>query len=83
MSPQKDAMITKQVLEQHMEEEDNQWILGSPMTISKTGSLSASTATSTDTWQRNANWKRRNEKHEHVLNATRRGTLPKTAKGSR
>ena len=53
------------------------------MTISKTGSLSASTATSTDTWQRNANWKRSNEKHEHVLNATRRGTLPKTAKGSR
>jgi len=56
---------------------------GQPMTISKTGSLSASIATSTDTWQRNANWKRRNEKHEHVLNATRRGILPKTARGSR
>ena len=41
-------MITKQVLEQYMEEEDNQWILGSPMTISRIGSLSASTETSTD-----------------------------------
>ena len=83
MSLQKDATITKQALEQHIEEEDNQWILGSPTTISKTGSLSASTATSMDTWQRNTNWKRRNEKHEHVLNVTRRSTLPKIAKGSR
>ena len=66
-----------------MEEEDNQWILGSPMTISKMESLNASTATSTDTWQRNAEQRRRNEKHERVLNAIRRGILPKTAKGSR
>ena len=48
MSPQRDDMITKQALEQHMEEEDNQWTLGSPMTISKMGSLSASIVTSTD-----------------------------------
>jgi len=66
-----------------MEEEDNQWILGSPMTISKTGSPNASTATSMDTWQKNAEQKRKNEKHEHVLNATRRGTLPKIVKRSR
>jgi len=66
-----------------MVEEDSQWTLENPMTISKMGSLSASIATSMDTWQRNANWKRRNEKHEHVLNATRKGILPKTAEGSR
>jgi len=66
-----------------MEEEDNQWILGSPMTISKMGSPSASTTTSMNTWQKNAEWKRKNEKHECVLNATRRGTLPKIVKGSR
>jgi len=66
-----------------MEEEDNQWILESPMTNSKMGSLSASIATNMDIWQRNAEQKRRNEKHEHVLNVTRRGILPRTAKGSR
>ena len=53
------------------------------MTISKTGSLSASIATSTDIWQRNAEQRRRNKKHECVLNATRRGTLPKTVKENR
>ena len=37
------------------------------------GSPSASTATSTATWQKNADQKRRNEKHKCVLNATRRG----------
>jgi len=53
------------------------------MTISKMGSLSASIVTNTDIWQRNAKQKRRNEKHEYILNATRRGILPKTAEGSR
>jgi len=66
-----------------MVKEDNQWTLESPMTISKTRSLSASIATSMDTWQRNADWKRRNEKHEYVSNVTRRGILPKTAEGSK
>ena len=66
-----------------MEEEDNQWILGSPTTISKMESLSALIATNTDIWQRNAKQKRRNEKHECVLNVTRRGILPRTAKESR
>ena len=63
-----------------MEEENNQWTLGSPMTISKTESLSTSIATSIDIWQRNAKQRRRNEKHECVLNTTKRGTLPKTVK---
>ena len=63
--------------------EDNQWTLGSPTTTSRIGSLSASIATNMDTWQRNADQKRRNEKREHVLNVTRRGILPKTAKESR
>jgi len=83
MSQQKDATITRQVWESYMVVEDSQWILESPMTISKMGSLSASIAISTDTWQRNADRKRRNEKHKCVLNATRRGTLPKTVKGNR
>ena len=53
------------------------------MIISKMESPSASTATSMATWQKNANWKERNKKHECVSNATRRSILPKTAKGSR
>jgi len=61
-----------------MEDEDNPWTLGSPMKTSKMESPSASIATSMIIWQRNADWKRRNEKHEGVLNVTRRGTLPKT-----
>ena len=44
---------------------------------------SASIVTNMDTWQRNTNQKRRNEKYEHVLNATRRGILPKIAKENR
>ena len=53
------------------------------MTISKMGSPSVSTATNMDTWQRIARERRKNEKHKHVLNTTRRGTLPKIVKGSR
>ena len=44
---------------------------------------SASIVTNMDTWQRNTNQKRRKEKYEHVLNATRRGILPKIAKENR
>ena len=83
MSPQRDDMITKQAPEQHMEEGDNQWILGSLTTTLKMGSRSASTAISMDTWQRNAKQRRKNEKHTRVLNATRRGILPRTAEESR
>jgi len=66
-----------------MEDEDNQWTLGSPMITSRMRSLSALIVTSTDIWQKSANWKRRNEKHKCVLNVTRRGILPKIAKGNR
>jgi len=82
MSLQRDGIITKQVLEQHIEDEDNLWILGSPMKTSKMGSPSASIATSTVIWQRNANQRRRNKKHKLALNVTRRGTLPKIVKGN-
>jgi len=54
MNPQKDVMTTKQAPEQCMVDKDNQWTLEGPMRISKTGSLSASIATNTDIWQRNA-----------------------------
>jgi len=57
--------------------------LGSPTIISKMGSLSASTITSMATWQKNADQKGRNEKHEHVLSMTRRGILLKIAKENR
>ena len=53
------------------------------MIISKMGSPSASIATSMDIWQKNANQKKRNKKHEHVLNVTRRVILPKIIKGNR
>ena len=66
-----------------MEEEDNQWTLESPTTTSKTGSLSASIAISMDIWQKNAEQKERNEKHEPVSNVTRRGISPKTIEGNR
>ena len=83
MSPQKEDMTTRQEQESHIVEGDNLWTLGSPTTTSKMGSLSASIVTNMDTWQRNVNWKRRNKKHKHVLNVTRRGILPKTARESR
>jgi len=66
-----------------MEDEDNQWTLGSPMITSRMGSPSASIATSMDIWQKNANWRIRNEKHKHVLNVTRRDISPKIVKGNR
>ena len=66
-----------------MEEEDNQWTLGSPITTLKMGSQSASIATNTDIWQRNAKQRRKNERHKPVSNATRRGILPRTAEESR
>ena len=46
MNPQRDGMITKQILERHMEEEDNPWTLGSLMKTSRMGSPSALIATS-------------------------------------
>ena len=76
-------MTTKLAPEQLMEDEDNQWILGSPMITSRIGSLSASIVTSMAIWQKNANWRRKNKKHGCVLNTTRRGILPKIAKENR
>ena len=83
MSPQKDNMIIRQVLERHMKKEDNQQILRNPMRISRIGSLSASIATSMSIWQRNADQRRRNEKPGHALNITRKNILPETAKESK
>ena len=83
MNPQRDDMITRQAPERYMEDEDNLWTLGNPTRTSKMESPSASIATSMVIWQRNADWKRRNKKHERVSNVTRRGTLPKIVKGNR
>ena len=83
MSPQKDNRITKWAQEQHMEKEDNQWILENPTTILKIGSRNASTATNTDIWQRNAEQRRRNERHKCVSNVTKRGISPRTVKEKR
>ena len=46
-------------------------------------SQSASIATNTDIWQRNAEQRRRNERHEHVSNATKKGISPRTVKEKR
>ena len=83
MSPQKEDMTTRWGQEPHTAEEDNLWTLGSPMTTSKMGSLSTSTATSTDIWQRSVDQKRKNVKQGYVLNTRRKDILPKTAKKSR
>jgi len=66
-----------------MEDEDNEWILGSPMIISKMGSPSASIATNMDTWQKNAEQRRRNKRLGHASNVIRKDTLQKTAKESK
>jgi len=47
------------------------------------GSLSASTAISTDIWQRNAEQRRRNKKPEYASNVTRKNILPEIAKESK
>ena len=56
-----------------MEGEDSPWTLESPMTISRMESQSASIATSTDTWQRNASRRRKKEKQGDVSSATKKG----------
>ena len=83
MNPQKDNKITKWIQEQHMEEGNSQRILGSPIITLKTESRSASIAINTDIWRRNAEQRRKNETHELVSNATRRGILPRTVKRNR
>jgi len=76
-------MTTRLALEQLMEEEDNQWILESPTIISKMESPSTSIATNTDTWQRNAEQRRKNKRPGYASNMTRKNTLQKTAKKSK
>jgi len=53
------------------------------MRISKTGSPSASTATSMVIWQRNADQRKNNRKLKPVSNVTKKSTSPRTAKKSR
>jgi len=76
-------MITRQALELYTKKEDNQWILGNLMRISRIRSLSASIATSMGIWQRNANQRRRNKKPGHASNVTRKDISPETAKESK
>ena len=57
-----------------MVEEINQWILGRPMTVSKTGSQSVSTTISIATQQKNVGRRRKN-KLENASNAIKKGTL--------
>jgi len=73
MSPQKDDKITRRPQERYTGEEDNQWILGRPMTTSRTGSLNVSTVTSMVIWQKNAEQRKKNERHGNVSNVTRWG----------
>ena len=80
MSQWKNVMITRLVLEQLTEDKDNPWTLGSPTTISKTENWSVSIVTSMVIWQRNANQRRKNKKHELVSNVTRKNTLPRIVK---
>jgi len=61
-----------------MVDEDNQWTLESPMRTLKIGSLSASTAI--NTWQKNADQRRKNAKLGNVSNVKKKNTSPKTAK---
>jgi len=66
-----------------MEEGDNQWILGSPMTILEMGSRNASIATNMGIWQRNTEQRRENGIHKPVLNATKRDISPRIVKEKR
>jgi len=66
-----------------MEDENNQWTLESPTITSEMGSLSALTITSMDTWQRNAEQRRKNERPGHALNVIRKDILPETTKKSK
>jgi len=80
MSPQKDNMITRQVQKQYTEGEVSPWTLESLMAISRIGSWNVSIATSTDTWWKNVN-QRRKKTSNNVLNVTKKGTLPKIVEG--
>jgi len=57
-----------------MEGEDSPWTLESPMTTSKTGCPSASTAMNMSIWLKNADQRRKNEKPGNVSNANKKNT---------
>ena len=76
-----DNMTTRQEPEQCMVEEDSQWTLASSMTISRIGSQSTSTATSTGIWPKNVGRKKR-KRQKYISNVTKKGTLPRIAKES-
>jgi len=80
MSPQKNNMIIRQEQEQLTEDEISLWTLGNPTTTLKIGSLNASIATNTGTWQKNADQRRKNPKPGNVSNVRKKNTLPRTAK---
>jgi len=63
--------------------ENNQWILGGPTTILKTGNQSVSIATNTGTWQRIAKERRKNKKQGNVSNAIKKDTLQRTIRESK
>jgi len=57
-----------------MVEEDSQWILESPTTISRIESQSALTATSMTTWSKNVGIRRKRKKPGSVSSVTKKGT---------
>ena len=73
-------MITKQKQEQLIEGKVSLWTLESPMTISRIGSLNTSIVTNMDTWQKNANQRKKNMKSGNVSNVRKKDILSRTAK---
>ena len=73
-------MITKQKQKQLIEGKVSPKTLKSLMTISRMGSLNASIATNMDTWQKNANQRRKNMKSGNVSNVRKKNILSRTAK---
>ena len=63
-----------------MEDKDNLWTLGSPMTTLKKENTSALIATNIDIWQKNADRRRKNKKLRSVSNVKRKGILQRTVK---
>jgi len=56
-----------------MEGKDSLWTLESPTRTSRMENQNALIATNMDTWQKNADRRRKNEKQGNVSNMTRKG----------
>jgi len=56
-----------------MEGKDSLWTLESPTRTSRMENQNALIATNMDTWQKNADQRRKNEKQGNVSNMTRKG----------